>query len=285
MNRPLNHDLLYTFITVIDTGSFTAAAKRLNSTQSTVSQQILRLESAVGQRLLEREHHHVRPTEAGEQLQGYARKILCLNAEAVSALSGHALSETLRLGLPEDFASSVATPMLASFMRENPRVRLEVTSGLSRDLKRAYDLGEFDLVLVKQPPGVEGTTMHWPEPLCWIDSASYPVVDLDPLPLVAFPADGLYRRDMTDALDSQGRQWQIVYTSSSLASVQRAVAAGMGVSLLPRRTVISGHRILSDGSGLPVPAPMEVAIHYPRGASSLTLRVASMLAELVEHGR
>lgn len=282
MNRPLNHDLLRTFVTVIDTCSFTAASKLLNSTQSTVSQKILRLETAVGQRLLSREHHHVRPTEAGEQLLGYARRILRLNDEAVARLSGLAVSQTLRLGLPEDFVSSLATPMLAAFMRDHPGIRLEVTSGLSRILKQAYDMGEFDLILVKQRPGVAGSVMRWPEPLCWIESAAHAMAEADPLPLIAFPPEGLYRSDMTEALDSRGRRWHIVYTSSSLASIQRAVAVGLGISLLPRRTVLPEHRILSEEAGLPALSPMEIAIHYRPDAPALTRRVAAMLAQLVE---
>lgn len=283
MNRPFNHDLLRTFVAVIDTRSFTAASKLLNSTQSTVSQKILRLEATAGQRLLHREPHHVRPTEAGEQLLGYARRILRLNDEAVAALSGLAVSQTLRLGLPEDFVSSLATPMLAAFMRDNPGIKLEVTSGLSRVLKHAYDMGEFDLILVKQRPGVAGSMMQWPEPLCWIDSTSHPMSNADPLPLIAFPPEGLYRSDMTDALDAQGRRWHIVYTSSSLASIQRAVAVGLGISLLPRRTVLPNHRILSESSGLPLPDPMEIAVHYRPDASELTRQVAAMLAQLVEN--
>ncbi|MGO4840258.1 LysR family transcriptional regulator, partial [Rhizobiaceae sp. 2RAB30] len=63
MNATFNLDLLRAFVTVIDAGSFTAASRLLNSTQSTISQKILRLEEATGQRLLDRGRRKVLPTE------------------------------------------------------------------------------------------------------------------------------------------------------------------------------------------------------------------------------
>lgn len=282
MNTTFNLDLLRALVAVIDTRSFTAASRLLNSTQSTVSQKVLRLEEATGQRLLDRSRREVQPTEAGEQLLGYARRMLALNDEAAAAISGTAASRTLRLGLPEDFASALLTPVLAEFLRERSNIKLEVTSGLSNDLLRSYELGELDLVMVKQKRGSSGGAMRWPEPLCWLESAAHPMSDADPLPLVAFPPQGLYRADMTNALDALGRRWHIVYTSSSLASIQSAIADGLGISLLPVRVALPTHRILSPTSGLPAIETMEVAIHHRSDAPALIRQLASALAQIVE---
>ncbi|MFP3434499.1 LysR substrate-binding domain-containing protein, partial [Paraburkholderia sp. SIMBA_061] len=111
-----------------------------------------------------------------------------------------------RLGLPEDFASRLVTPALARFMRAHPNTKLEVTSGLSRDLQKGFETGEYDLVMVKQKRGETGGTMRWPEPLSWLESADFPVSHVDPLPLVVFPPNGLYRSDMMEALDRAGRR-------------------------------------------------------------------------------
>lgn len=278
----LNLDLLRAFVAVVDTRNFTAAARRLNSTQSTVSQKLLRLEEATGQRLLDRSRRRIEPTEAGEQLLGYARRILALNDDAMATLAGAAISRTLRLGLPEDFASRLVTPALAAFLRDHAHIRLEVTSGLSQDLQRGYDLGEFDLVMVKQKRGATKGVRYWPEPLCWLESAAHPMANADPLPLVAFPPHGLYRADMTDALDAIGRRWHIVYTSSSLASIQSAVADGLGISLLPARTTLPGHRALPLESGLPAMDAMEIAIHHRPDAPDMIRRIADELARIVD---
>jgi DNA-binding transcriptional LysR family regulator len=281
MNVTLDLDLLRAFVGVVDSGSFTAAAARLNSTQSTVSQKVLRLEQATGQRLLDRSRRKVQPTDAGEQLLAYARRMLALSDEAAAVLSGLAVSRVLRLGLAEDFASTLVTPVLARFVRAHPNVRLEVTSGLSRELQRAYDVGEFDLVMVKQRRG-GGGVRRWPEPLCWLESAAHPMAAADPLPLVAFPAHGLYRSDMIDALDALGRGWHVVYTSASLASLQSAITDGLGISLLPLRAALPGHRVLPPASGLPAIDTMEIAIHHRHDAPELTRQIAAAFAQLVD---
>jgi DNA-binding transcriptional LysR family regulator len=280
MNKTFSIELMRAFVAVVDANSFTAAARQLNSTQSTVSQKILRLEDAAGQHLLDRRRRGVQLTEAGEQLLGYARRMLALNNEAIAAMSGTAVGMTLRLGLPEDFASRLVTPTLAQFMRDHPNIKLEVTSGLSRDLQRAFNMGEFDLIMVKQKRGETTGVMHWPEPLCWLESAVHPLPAVDPLPLVAFPPNGLYRNDMMRALDDIGRRWHLVYTSSSLASIQSAIAEGLGVSLLPRRTALPGHRVMTS-SGMPEMEAMEIAINHANDAPRQIGQIAALLAQAV----
>ena len=93
-------DLLRALLTVADCGSFTAAAARLHSTQSTISQKVRRLEELAGHRLLDRGVRDVRPTDTGETVLGYARRLLALNEELGEALSGAHVATTLRLGVP-----------------------------------------------------------------------------------------------------------------------------------------------------------------------------------------
>lgn len=278
VNRPYNSELLRSFVTVIDTRSFTAAARQLNSTQSTISQKIMRLEEAAGVRLVDRGLNGITATEAGEQLLGYARRILTLNAEAADVMSGVARHITLRLGLPEDFASGPLTHALAAFIRQHPNLRLEVTSGLSRDLYRAYGRGELDLVLIKQRRGEAPGVMHWPEPLAWYQGENHALADCDPLPIVAFPSEGLYRAQMTTALDSVRREWRLVYTSSSLAGLLSAVNAGLGISLLPRRVVGSG---VQEVLTLPGVDAMEIVIHQAEPDSFFISEIIRILADAV----
>ncbi|MFD2650505.1 LysR family transcriptional regulator [Brucella rhizosphaerae] len=281
MNNVFSLDLLRAFVAVVDSRSFTIAAQQLHSTQSTVSQKILRLEEAAGQSLLERARHDIRPTDAGEKLLGYARRMLHLHDEAAAAMTGDALAAVFRLGLAEDFAARLVTPALAAFLRAHPNMKLEVTSGLSRELQKGFETGEFDLVMIKQRRGETVGTMHWPEPLSWLESADYPVSHVDPLPLVVFPPNGLYRSDMMEALDRIGRSWHVVFTSSSLASVQSAVAEGLGVSLLPTRVAQPAHRIVPATAGLPSVDPMEIVIRHMENGSDQIRQLVEMLAKIV----
>lgn len=273
--------LLRSFVAVVESGGFTRAAQALHLTQSTVSQQVRRLEESVGQRLLERETGGVRPTQAGERLLGYARRLLQLSDEARAAMSGDEREDVVRLGVPEDLAGAALTPVLSTFARHRRSLRLEVTSGLSADLAAAYARGEFDVVLVKQrrADGVRS----WPEPLAWIDSRDHPCLALDPLPLAVFPVGGLYREEMFQALDAKQRRWRIAYSSGSLASLQAAVADGLGASLLPMRAVRAGHRVLDAGDGLPAMRPLRLALHHRNEASATVLALVERLARRCEH--
>ncbi len=282
-NRPLfDLDLLKALVAVADCGSFTAASARLHSTQSTISQKVRRLEDMAGQRLLDRGNREVRATDAGETLLACARRMLALNDEMLDALSGAEVAMTIRLGVPEDFAAGRSTHVLAAFSRAHPRVKLEVTSGLSGDLAASYEQGALDLVLVKQRRGSREAVARWPETLRWIDSAGHPSLALDPIPLVAFPPRGLYRDDMIAAVERLGRRWRLSFTSSSLGGIQAAVADGLGISLLPARAVNAGHAVLTRRSGLPPIDTMEIALLHRGSVDPLVRNLAGALARMFE---
>ncbi|AKU98350.1 Transcriptional regulator, LysR family [Labilithrix luteola] len=271
--------LLRSFVVVVETGNFTRAGERLHLTQSTVSQQIIRLEQSLGCQLLNRDQRQVLPTEEGERLLGYAQRLLRLADEASAALGPAGSDGVVRLGVPEDLGADALVPLLATFAAERPRLRLEVESGLSHHVLRLYRNGELDLLLVKQWAADADAHACWPEPLSWIDSAAQPVTKRsdkakEPLPLVAFPMGALYREEMIHALESCGRAWRISYSSTSLASLCAAVGAGLGVSLLPAGSVQPGHRVLGEDEGFPVVAGLKLVL-YARsdlGAAARSLR-------------
>ncbi|MBW8354338.1 MAG: LysR family transcriptional regulator [Pseudomonas sp.] len=259
--------LLRSFVAVADCQNFTRAAERLHLTQSTVSQQVRRLEESLGCQLLDRDQRRVVATVEGERLLAYARRILALHEEASDVLINQRGEEVLRLGVPEDFAAERLMPMLSRFGRDYPAVRLEVTSGLGPELQRQFRRGEFDLLLVKQMGHSDDCVESWPEPLCWVDSVRQPAFGRDPLPLVAFPVGGLYRQEMLHHLEVGGWPWRIAYSSASLASVCSAVAAGLGISLLPVRVLGKGHRMLEAASGLPDIQGVRLALYAGSGLS------------------
>ncbi len=111
----LDLDLLRSFVAVVDAGGFTRAAERVHRTQSTVSQQVRRLEDDLGQQLLNRDGKEVTPTEAGERLLSYARRLLSLAEEARDVVARPSGDGAVRLGLTEDFAAHRLTRLLGSF--------------------------------------------------------------------------------------------------------------------------------------------------------------------------
>src|SRR5471032_3239619 len=141
----LDLELLRSFVSVVDAGGFTRAGERVHRTQSTVSQQIRRLEEDVGQPLLNLTARDVTPTEAGERLLSYARRLLSLAEEArdVMAQPGH--EGAVRLGIPEDFAAYRLAKLLATFSRSHSGLRLDVQADQSVNLRRELERGELDL--------------------------------------------------------------------------------------------------------------------------------------------
>jgi DNA-binding transcriptional LysR family regulator len=273
-------ELLRSFVSVVDSGGFTRAGERVHRTQSTVSQQIRRLEDDVGQPLLDRSGKDVTPTEAGERLLSYARRLLSLAEEArdVMARPGH--QGAVRLGIPEDFAAYRLTKLLAAFSRSHPGLRLDVRADQSMNLRRDLDRGELDLALLKRAANEKGGIAVWPERVHWVTSKSHPIDPRAPsIPLIGFPAGCLYRTRAIHAIEAAGRAWHMAYSSSSLSGIQAAVAAGLGLSILSEMAIQADHRVLTAKDGFAPIDKTEVALVAAPAASPATLRLADRLAE------
>ena len=169
----LDLELLRSFVSVVDAGGFTWAGERVHRTQSTVSQQIRRLEEDVGQPLLHRIGKDVTPTEAGERLLSYARRLLALAEEARDVMARPDNEGTMRLGVPEDFPLIVWQNCWRRF-RLASRLRLDVRADQSAKLKREIERGELDLALFKRTAGEKSAIAVWPERVHWVTSKSRP---------------------------------------------------------------------------------------------------------------
>jgi DNA-binding transcriptional LysR family regulator len=281
----LDLDLLRSFVSVVDTGGFTRAGERVHRTQSTVSQQIRRLEDELGYPLLDRSGKQATPTEAGERLVSYARRILALAQEAREAVAQPSGDGLVRLGIPEDFAAYRLTELLSDFARSRPGLRLDVRCGLSVAMRQALERGELDLALFKRDAGERGGIAAWPERLAWVTSREHTVaLDRDPLPLVMCEQGCLYRARMIHAAETAGRAWHIAYASSNLVGIQAAVSAGLGVSILPEAAVLPTHRALSHADGFAPISNTEIALVAAANPSPATRRLADMLAAFCETG-
>lgn len=279
----LDLELLRSFVSVVEAGGFTRAGERVHRTQSTVSQQIKRLEEDVGQVLLHRDGKDVRPTEAGERLLSYARRLLTLAEEARDVLREPDSEGAIRLGIPEDFAAYRLAKLLGAFSRSHPTLRLDVRADQSKHLARDLERGELDLALYKREAGGKDAIAVWPERVHWVTSKSHPVdVDAPSVPLIGFPLGCIYRAGAIHALESAGRAWHTAYTSSSLAGIQAAVAAGMGLAILSEMSIQADHRVLTAKDGFAPINRTEVALMAAPGASPATLRLADRLAEFCE---
>ncbi|MFG1427370.1 LysR substrate-binding domain-containing protein [Roseixanthobacter glucoisosaccharinicivorans] len=278
----LDLDLLRAFVSVVDAGGFTRAGERVHRTQSTVSQQIRRLEEAAGCAMFHRAGRGVRLTEEGERLIGYARRILALSTEAKAALRPNTPQALVRVGIPDDFALVALTRTVAAFARMRPDVRLSVRCGMSRELAADLARGDLDVALLKREPGPAEAMAVWPEHLVWIAAADHPIPALAPVPLVAFPQGCIYRNRAIHALEAAGLAWRIAYESPNLMGLQAALAGGLGIALLERRSLTTTHRLLGAAEGLPDVPPGELALCLAPGVDEAGRALAGILARFCD---
>jgi DNA-binding transcriptional LysR family regulator len=274
----LDLELLQSFVAVVDAGGFTRAGERVHRAQSTVSQQIKRLEDGLGRQLLHRIGKQVSLTEEGERLLSYARRILTLTAEARDVMTGAAGAGVVRLGVPEDFAAHLLPRLLAALRDEGHKMRLDIRAEQSVVISRALAQGELDLALFKRDAGEKGGLAVWPERLHWVTSLENPAdCAAASVPLVAFAPGCVYRKRAIHAMESAGRSWHMAYTSANHAGVQAAVAAGLGFSILSEMSILPEHLVLSAAQGFGPIEQTEMVLEAAPHAGAMVMRLAERL--------
>ena len=217
----MEFELLRSFVAVAECGGFHRAAGRLNLTQSTVSQQIKRLELETKRPLFRRTTRTVALTDDGEMLLGDARRLLQLEEAARRRLTAPPLSGTVRLGAVEEVAGGSLPPALGRFASSHPNVKLEVQIGVSSPLIEQLDAGRLDVVFAKRPLGTSRGRLVWREPMVWAAAETFELVAGAALPLALYREHSVSRDAALIALREREFVWQIVYTSPSLAGVPR----------------------------------------------------------------
>ena len=257
---PLDPELLQAFVMVADQRSFTRAAATLNRTQSAVSMQIKRLEDRLGVALFHRTKANVDLSPSGEGLLGYARRILSLNDEAIAHLREHRVEGVVRLGVMDDYGTSILPPLLASFLAGYPLIHVEMETGVTSSMPSR--LGEaYDLVIAMHPAGRGDGEFLCREQAVWATSSEHPVEAQDPLPVALYPQGCLFRRWAMEALDTAKRRWRLAFVSHSLAAVEAIAAQGLAVTVVKSGTFPSRLRRLSERDGLPPLPAADICLH------------------------
>jgi DNA-binding transcriptional LysR family regulator len=279
MQTNLDLDLLRTFAAVADCGSFTAAADLVARTQSAVSLQMKRLEERLGQRVFERTSRSLALTPAGTTLLGYARRMLELNDESVRRIAEPPVRGRFRLGITEYFVPTELPRLLARFAAAYPGVELEVRMGLSIELQQALRAHALDAAIVRLPAR-DSRKALWREPQPWVAGETLELLPKDAVPLVLLPEPCVLREHAIESMKRSRRDWRIAYTGSSMASVQAAVRAGLGVSILPQSSVTAGMRVVA---GHRDPGPLLIGVvRAPRAQKDIGDALESVIRETLD---
>jgi len=275
----LDPDLLKAFLAVAEHRSFTRAADKLHRTQSAVSVQVRRLEERLGTKLFQRHRTGVVPTAAGEDLRIYAQRILALQAEAVGALRARNQEAVIRLGVMDDYGTIIVPPLLASFAKSHPTVRVEVETGLTATMPAR--LGEaYDLVIAMHPEGRGDGELLRREQAVWAAAACCRAMAEDTLPVALYPRGCLFRQWAAEALDRAGRPWRLAFVSRTLAAVEAIAAEGLAITVVKAGTLPPHLRALGPRDGLPALPMADIRLHRARNLP----RPAALLADHLQRG-
>jgi DNA-binding transcriptional LysR family regulator len=255
--RPLDLELLRTFVAITDRESFALAAEQVRRTQSAVTQQMARLEEQLGVALFRKVGRSKRLTEHGVRLLDYARRLLALNEEALASLAAPDLRGPLRIGSIYDATEFLLPPLLARFSQLYPNLQIEVHTDRTAHLLQALKRGEIEIALVGQPEGNEGPEHPGvrlrTSPVVWMAAVEYVHDRTQPVPLVMPDQPSGYRAVALAALDAHGIAWRIRHVSTSLAfnSLRAALRAGLGVTVRVIEMLTPDLRVLTETEGLP----------------------------------
>jgi DNA-binding transcriptional LysR family regulator len=268
-------DQLKTFIAIVDTGSFTRAADVVHKTQSAVSMQMKRLEERVGRSIFARDGRGAKLTEDGDRLLDYARRIVHISREAVSAFSNDALTGRVRLGLPDDYAERYLPEILARFSRSNPLVEVSVICEPSYLLTELVGRDEIDLAIITHASRRPVGEVIRQEPLLWVTSQRSLAHEEPVLPLALSHPACVWREAAISGLEKLGRPHRVLYSSRNFAAVGAAVMAGLAVTVLPESAIRAGMRVLGPAEGFPPLPNCKIALLRNPGAMTDTVEALS----------
>ncbi len=275
--RNLDITTLRSFVAVADSGGVTRAAGFLHLTQSAVSMQLKRLEELLGVELLDRSGRTIALTASGEQLLGYARRMVALNDEVMARLTDQAYEGEVTLGVPHDIVHPVIPRVLQRFNSSYPRVKVQLVSSYSKDLKALFSRGECDLVLTTEATGTqESETIH-EMPLRWVGAPNGSAWRQKPLRL-AFCRHCLFRPKVTAALDMADIEWEMAVDSESDRTIEATVSADLVISALLEGTEPVHQELIEAGDALP-DLPVQMINLY--GADQTKSPIVQDLADLV----
>ena len=288
----LDLDLLRCFVTVVESGGFTQASKRLHLTQSAITLKVKRLEDLLQRRLFLRTSKPLELTAEGEVVMGYAFRLLELNQEMVQRITKPPETETVRLGTVQHFGYHFLPIWLSEFCKAWPNVRLVTDMGMTPELFKGLEEDRFDLIVAasgytalseyKMASMIQERHLQR-ETLIWVQAENSKIdPGKDPLPLVMFGPLCRFRPICLDTLRKAGRTWEIVYDGGSLSAVQTAVEADLGLSVLSLLSPAPGIQRADKNSGLPALPQADLSLYSRRSPlQPMVQRLASFLIEVV----
>lgn len=268
------------FLASVDTGSFSAAARKLGYTSSGVIRLVNALESELGMQLLERTHQGVTPSVEGELLLSAMRQLDTCNdtvRELAASIQGSEVG-TVRIGTKLTAVVSVLPALLSSFFEQYPRVHVELREGGNAELSQWLRERTIDCCFTNEPePGCEwvpfesGCLVAWlPGEHPFAKRKRLALQDLENEPFIKTQQKHVFTdRVLADA----GFMAPARFTVSDYQTVFEMVAAGLGVA-------ICSEAVTRSFAGNVAVVPLKPEIYLPIG---LAYPAHTVFAPAVQH--
>ena len=233
------------FVEVVRQGGFSAAARTINATQSTVSKTVKQLEDELELTLLDREVSPPRLTSAGEIVYRRALAMLTEKDDMLTELGElRGLKRgLLRLGLPPIGSSVLFAPVFAAFTKLYPDIDIQLVEHGSKRLEELLLAGDIELAasLLPVEESFEWQAVRY-EPVVALlpanhsfkDDGGIPLHDIASLPFILFESGFALNHIIHDACRQRGLFPHIAVQSSQIDFIVELVAANMGVAFLPQ---------------------------------------------------
>lgn len=283
----LDPELIRAFVAVVESGGFTAAARQLHRTQSTISLRIRTLEERLDTHLFMRNSRRLELSRDGENFLIHARRIIQVQNDAIIALKQTSSDRgAVRFGLPEDYAELWLPDLLKSFYALRPGARLHVHCRTSLELLERLQAGELDVALVVRHGPNAGGRLLGRHDVVWAAHRDFALGPQASVPLALFPETCCYRQRGLQALATAERPYHVVYTSQSPTGIKIAVNHGAAVTMIDRCTLPENWRVLDETDGLPPLPAADLELHRSPGiCDPLTDDLVSLIESMVDERR
>jgi len=254
-------------VAVARTGNFSRAAEQCHVSQPSLSQQILKLEDDLGERLFDRMKRMAKLTPHGEAFLRHAVRILeeVDAAEREAADAQALLRGTLKIGVLPTIAPYLLPEVMGGFMEKYPGVEIVVQEDTTAQLMRFLLAFEIDLVFASQPIRDERLEVRelFTEELLLALPPGHPLArkravnasDLENEPLIVMKEGHCLGDQVLRFCDRRDLHPNISFRSAQLETIQALVSAGLGLSLIPAMAARSGRKDLPEYRSLQSPKP------------------------------
>lgn len=289
----MNIKQLETFYWAARLGNFTAAAERLNLSQSTVSMRIQELEQSLGVKIFDRSHRTARVSPKGKELMIYVERLIDLTTEIQQRISAaESITGLIRVGVAEIISVTWLPKFVRAFHEQYPNIIIEFDVALTMDLTSKLQNGFLDIVLA--PGGVPGINFQVESlgsvDFEWLGSPSldtgskvFHPKDFEKWPIITLSEESYHHATILEWFKSNNAFYRRRDSCNSLSVIADLTMAGLGVSFLPTRCFakeIKEKRLAVIKTSPKIP-PVECFTMMPLGEfQPITQLISNMAVEI-----